>query len=182
MNIASPFNALQSIREQSFRQKDFLPSLQDNQTEWRGLSFTVGDTELVTGLQDVSEILEPTKTTRIPGTKNWFDGIANVRGSLIPIMDFQGYLYGQRATLTNASRVVVFKLSNSQVGLGVNAVTGLQQFYETDLSSQLPELPVEILPYVQKAFHANQQRWPLFDFNLLTANPNFLDITDHRAL
>lgn len=182
MTITSPFDALQSIRQRSFEQQDQLPDLQTAQKEWRGLSFTVGGTELVAGLSNVAEILKPTATTKIPGTKSWFEGIANVRGSLVPVMNFHGYLYGQHSTQTAASRIVVFKLSNSQVGLGVDSVTGLQQFYETDLVRELPELSVEILPYVDQAFEVSAKRWPLFDFNLLTANPKFLDITDHRAL
>ena len=47
---------------------------------------------LLTRMGEVSEILDPPDYTRVPGVKDWVVGIANVRGSLLPLMDLKGFV------------------------------------------------------------------------------------------
>ena len=50
---------------------------------------------LLAKMDDVSEILPPPETIRVPGVTHWVNGLANIRGSLMPILDMNGFLYGQ---------------------------------------------------------------------------------------
>ena len=54
-----------------------------------GLVSVVGDTVLVSKMGEVTEILDPPDFTRVPGVQSWVVGIANVRGSLLPLMDLK---------------------------------------------------------------------------------------------
>jgi hypothetical protein len=41
----------------------------------------------------------------VPGTRLWLLGVANVRDNLVPLIDLKQYLEGERALLTESSRV-----------------------------------------------------------------------------
>ncbi len=59
--------------------------------------FYVGDDRLIAPLNDIKEILNfPSAITKVPGTKPWMLGIANIRGTLLPVIDLQLFLIGRK--------------------------------------------------------------------------------------
>ena len=63
-----------------------------------------GETFLI-AREETREVLGfPAVITRIPGAKSWVKGLANVRGSLLPMLDLKQFL-GSGATTPAATRV-----------------------------------------------------------------------------
>lgn len=146
--------------------------------EWRGLSFRVGDTEFVTPLSNVFEVLDPLSCTRVPRSKPWFDGIANVRGTLVPVMDFYTFLYNERRSVTKDTRTIIFRLPNSVVGLVVTAIGGLRHFFIDEQISMPPEnLDKRFAPYVKKSFRVKDGRLGIFEIANLAVTEAFLKIS-----
>src|ERR1700756_1051520 len=54
---------------------------------WTGLGFRLREHWLVAPREDGREVITMPKLTRVPGGKPWLLGVANVRGSLLPITD-----------------------------------------------------------------------------------------------
>jgi twitching motility protein PilI len=54
---------------------------------WTGLGFRLGDRWLVAPREDVREVIALPPLTRVPGARPWLLGLANVRGSLLPVCD-----------------------------------------------------------------------------------------------
>ncbi|MHB8472953.1 MAG: chemotaxis protein CheW [Gammaproteobacteria bacterium] len=151
-----------------------LPLQIDERKEWLGIGFRLGDATLVAPLDDVKEILHYPNVARVPGTKSWVKGIANVRGNLLPIMDLQGYLRGDNAAMDKRSRVLVLNHNGVFTGLVVTEVLGLKHFVEDELSAQLPPVDGSITPYLESSYAQRGALWGVFNMQRLAENPAFI--------
>ncbi len=115
-----PLRVLRELERRCHLHAVGLPLQIDERKEWLGIGFRLGDTTLVAPLDDVKEILHYPSVSRVPGTKSWVRGIANVRGNLLPIMDLQGYLGGKNTTMDKRSRVLVLNHNGVFTGLVVD--------------------------------------------------------------
>ena len=65
------------------------PLLAGGREGWRGLSYRIGQHDLVSSFDEVVEILGVPALTPIPGSQPWLLGLANVRGNLLPVADLK---------------------------------------------------------------------------------------------
>jgi twitching motility protein PilI len=76
--------------------------------EWVGIGFRLGAEQFVAGRSEVREVLPvPEQITRIPGSKPWLRGIANVRGQLLTVADLRSFLGAGRAPLDRHARILL---------------------------------------------------------------------------
>ena len=80
---------------------------------WTGLGFRLGERWLVAPREDVREVIALPSLTRVPGARPWMLGLANVRGSLLPVCDLQRLLGEEHHTLARNCRVLVY---NNEIG------------------------------------------------------------------
>lgn len=163
---------LQSRFETSARN---LPELESLADLWHGLAYTVFGTRLVSAMTQVNEMLAlPPMITRVPGTKPWIVGIANVRGTLLPITDLQAYLGAKPLVPNKSSRILVAGHGANVTGLLVASVLGMRQFTP---EQHMLDARIEGIAgaYVYDVFHVDDEVWPVFDINALTSDPNFIE-------
>ena len=67
-----------------------VPEQVDSPGLWRGIGFRVGSRRLVSGIDEINELLAVPPLTHVPGTQPWLLGVANVRGNLVPVVDWPG--------------------------------------------------------------------------------------------
>jgi twitching motility protein PilI len=151
-----------------------LPQQEETEEEWIGIGFRLGDFFLVAPLGEVSEILTPPQLSKVPRTKNWVCGIANVRGNLMPIMDLQAFLYERPASFNRRSRVLVVNHNGVCSGLIVDAVLGLRHFREDQRSDELPGNDDCLHKFMTCAFKAGDEHWGVFSMHGLAETPQFL--------
>lgn len=78
-------------------------------------------------MADISEVLEPLKTTAIPLSKPWVLGMINVRGVLYCISDVATYLQTGKASGNSANRLLlVADRFSFNAALLVDSVLGLR--------------------------------------------------------
>lgn len=145
------------------------------QGDWSGLAFRIGDEHLVCGTDRVYESLPIPRVTRVPGTKPFILGLANVRGNLITVIDLGCYLDGQPSPTTGSSRLLSATLRGRPVGLLVDEVFGQRNFMSSDAGA--PELP-ETSPLaglVRKKHRSGTENWQELDLHVLFSQPAFLD-------
>lgn len=148
------------------------------QAEWRGIGFRIGEIELVTPMQHIAEILKVVEYTRIPSSKIWFEGIANVRGQLVPVTDFYSFLYGKRLPADRDTRMILFRLANSVSGLVVTGVTGIRSFRDDSLDQDAAGIDDAFIPYLSGCFHQGGDNYPVFDFSRLLNDERFMHVTE----
>ena len=91
---------------------------------WRGIGYRVGTHVLASDIGEISELLAVPALTPVPGTKPWLLGVANVRGNLMPVVDFGRFLFGERTQPGERTRLLVVRQSGGSVALLVDEVLG----------------------------------------------------------
>lgn len=77
-------------------------------------------------IEKVREIINYLPVTRLPGTPAYFEGVINVRGKNVPVIDFAAKL-GLRAAEEANKQIVIVETRNKEVGLTVDTVTEVIQ-------------------------------------------------------
>ena len=103
-----------------------LPRKSEVSNEWSGIAFRLGRNKLIAPMDDVVEILDLPELSVVPLAQPWVRGIANVRGSLLPVIDLNGYLGNELPRVTNKTRVLVVEFDGVCSGLVVDEVLGLK--------------------------------------------------------
>lgn len=168
------FESLQDTDRKCRAKASELAVLNRKKGDWVGIGFRIGETRLLSKMGEVTEILEMPEFTRVPGAKSWVVGIANVRGSLLPLMDIQGFVTGENLKSRKDGRVLVANLRGTNTGLVVNEVLGLRHFSLDDQAYELPDIENVFKPFIKQAFQKEQQYWPVFSLQALIDDERFL--------
>jgi twitching motility protein PilI len=95
------------------------------------LGVMVGDTRCLLDLREAGEIVNLVAMTRVPLSRDWYLGLANVRGNLIGVVDLDRFLGGPPQTPGKESRVLVVSASLSgNTGFLLSRVLGLRHIQE----------------------------------------------------
>jgi len=173
MNTNHPFDFLLELEQRTLKASSELPVLDQRGDAWVGVGFRIGDSKLIAAMSDVKEILDLPEYTMVPGVKSWVVGVANVRGSLLPILDMKSYLLGEDIKQRQRGRVIVINYKGFNTGLIVEEVYGMRHFTENDVSKDAPAVPENISPYIDKVYKQDEESWPVFDFNELGQDERF---------
>ncbi len=71
----------------------------------------------------VREIIRPTPITSVPGAPPYVEGVLNLRGRIIPVVDLAARLALPAGHRTRASRIVVVDAAAGAIGLVVDGVS-----------------------------------------------------------
>jgi len=173
MNTSDPFDLLLDLERRTLESSSGLPTLDQVKDEWVGVGFRIGSSRLIASMSEVKEILDIPEYTMVPGVKSWIVGVANVRGSLLPILDMKSYLLGEEIKQRHKGRVIVIDYKGFNTGLIVEEVYGMRHFREADITADIPEVPEKISPYIDRAFKQDEEHWPVFDFNEMAQDERF---------
>lgn len=151
-----------------------LPQYEAQRDVWAGLLFRIGEISLLAPLEEVGEILEvPRDVTLVPGTRGWVFGIANNRGTLLPMFDLRAFLLGVSTKRSGRNRVLVVRREGTPVGLLIGDVTGIRHFKVKSQVRHLPDLPNTLIPFTAGSFTLGERSCPVFSVRQLTLDPKF---------
>ncbi|MEW8321572.1 MAG: chemotaxis protein CheW [Candidatus Thiodiazotropha taylori] len=174
--IESPQGVVQllaNLEQRSRKNAKGLPQQELIQSYWEGVMFYVGDSRFIAPLSSVKEILNyPSALTPVPGSKPWMMGVANVRGTLIPVIDLQLFLIGEKTRRTRRSRVLVFTIGSGLSGVLVGEMVGMRHFTK-ETAKEVQAVSENFSKYVQFEFDQDGMAWPVFSLQALADDPVF---------
>lgn len=88
-------------------------------------AFRVGEEDYVIDIMRVEEILAVPAITRVRRAPTFVEGVVNLRGTIIPVVDVRRQLLGELPPPAPAERLVLCKLGHSRIALRVDAVTAI---------------------------------------------------------
>ncbi|WP_020407055.1 chemotaxis protein CheW [Hahella ganghwensis] len=172
-----PFSVLVDIENKSRALAEGLPAQEDVIELWNGIGFSLAGHKFVAAMGEVVEILPVPRFTQIPGVKGWMEGIANVRGRLLPIMDLSEFFgLDHKTRSTRDRRVLVIEKGDIFSGLIVDGVLGMQYFPVDSFQEGKSDVPDKIQDFVSGYYARSQDRWNVFNTDNLIDNPNFLNV------
>jgi purine-binding chemotaxis protein CheW len=91
--------------------------------EMQVVAFKLGNEEYAVDILFVQEIIRLLNITRVPRSGENIEGVINLRGNIIPIVNLHFEFNLQTSENQEAKRIIVFKLDEYQVGIIVDEVS-----------------------------------------------------------
>jgi len=102
---------------------DLAPSDSRARREEHVVIFRLADEFYALDIQSVQEIVRMQTITSIPGSDPWVEGITNLRGRVVPVIDLRRRCGVVSNEHTAETRIVVVGSTNGMVGFIVDAVS-----------------------------------------------------------
>ena len=87
------------------------------------VSFKLGSEEYGVDIAQVQEINRMVAVTHVPRAPQFMEGVINLRGQLIPIIDLRARFGMPRTEHTKNTRIVVTEIGTKRVGMVVDSVS-----------------------------------------------------------
>lgn len=166
--------ALRSIEDRCREHAVGLPKAEAAAGIWAGVLFRVAERAFVASLAEIGEVLDlPREITRVPATKPWVAGIANNRGTLLPIFDLQAFLFGSATQRNVRNRVLVVRQEEFPFGLLVGEVVGIRHF-ETSCRGEMPKIEPGLAALTVGSFRQGDELYPILSAVRLAEDPRFI--------
>jgi len=93
------------------------------QDERQFVSFKVGEEEFAADIMQVQEIVRLERITKVPHAPSFVEGVVNLRGSVLPVLDLRRRFGMAEKEYDDATRVVVIDVAERKTGIIVDAVS-----------------------------------------------------------
>ena len=178
---ADAFDILLDYERSSLAHVAGLPEQIDAPGLWRGVGYRIGGRRLASGFGEVVEILPLPQVTPVPGSQPWMLGVANIRGSLLPIVDLKQFLEGERTVLHEGQRVLIVRQPGGDVAVTVDELYGQRSFVEEQAVSVegAQARDGQALAegryghFVDRAYTVENHTWGVFSLERLSRTPEF---------
>jgi purine-binding chemotaxis protein CheW len=99
--------------------------MEDFQEDKQGLAvvvFSLGNEQFGIDVKDVREVLEYRDVSALPKTPNFIEGVINLRGHIIGIVDLRQYFGFETSVSRKDTRIIIVRIKDTIVGLIVDNV------------------------------------------------------------
>ena len=141
------------------------------------LGMQLGEDYWLLDLTDVAEVIPIPELLRVPLTKPWYSGVANIRGNLISVIDLAAFLGAPPVVHDDKARLIlVGEKHRINSALIFSRVVGLRQFARFEREADPEPLPA----WVQARYvDQDRQRWSALNMQGLVTHPDFLAVELH---
>ena len=101
--------------------------------------FRLGEEEFGVDILRVQEIIRMLKITDVPNSPDYIEGVVNIRGKIIPIVDLKKRLNLVSKERDNDTRIIVVELDDKTVGFIVDQVSEVLRI-ESDIIETPPKM------------------------------------------
>lgn len=167
------FDVLLEYEQRSLAHVAGIPDQIDSPGLWRGIAFRLGSRRLAASFDEVVEIISLPPLTPVPGGEAWLLGVANLRSSLLPVVDLKQYLEGERTLQHGATRALVIRQSGGDVAVLIDELYGQRNFGSGQLVDSGDIGTEGYAPFVEQAYKVGDVVWGVFNMARLTRTPDF---------
>jgi purine-binding chemotaxis protein CheW len=111
------------------------------------VSFKIGSEEFGVDILKVQEINKMVSITKVPNSPVFVEGVINLRGKVIPIVDFRTRLGLNKIEQTKDTRIVVVDVEGKTIGFIVDSVSEVLR-----IPANITEAPPEIVTSIDSEF------------------------------
>jgi len=99
------------------------------------VTFTLADKEYAVDIHQVKEVIRMRSVTRIPDAADFVEGVINLRGKVLPLVNLRKKLGYPEIELGRANRIIVAQTNGHQVGIIVDRVNDVTSFDAASLDA-----------------------------------------------
>jgi len=172
--VDNPFELLKAIERRCLEVTSGRDDAKGDGSEWVGIGFRVNNENLLVHRDEVREVMVvPRSMSRVPGSKKWVSGLANLRGQLLSVVDLRQYLGAGTTQKSRAARLLVLNSREFPVGILVDEVFGFRRFLDSEFTDNAPQMVLRCERYLEGMFQQNDNQWPVFSMSKLLATQDF---------
>ena len=113
--------------------------------EVQAVGFYLGEDEYAIYINKVREIVPMTDIRKIPKSPQFVEGVINIRGKIIPVLDLRKrFDLSINDTNRQSCKILIVELEKNQVGLIVDNVYEVMKFYSDDIEKAPPMFSANI--------------------------------------
>lgn len=105
--------------------------------------FKVGSEEFAVDIMLTNEVVLMREITPVPETAGYVEGVMNLRGNLVPVLDFRKRLRAVGATTPSDHRIIITKIDGRTAGLIVDSASEVIRVSD-DIVEPVPDLISEM--------------------------------------
>ena len=120
--------------------EDFIDNITEEQHDLQLVTFSIGEHYGVR-ISQVQEIIRVGNITIVPNAPSYMEGVINLRGRVLPVLNIRKRLKLPEAENSKESRIVVTEVNDKIIGLLVDSVSHVIRVQ----SEQIEDAPEEIL-------------------------------------
>jgi purine-binding chemotaxis protein CheW len=87
------------------------------------VTFTLGNEEYAVDILSVQEINRITEITKVPNSPDYVEGVINLRGKVIPVINLRKKFGQEEKETDDTSRIIIMEIQNITNGLIVDSVS-----------------------------------------------------------
>ncbi len=99
------------------------------------VTFQLGGEVCAVPITDVFQIIRDTPITKVPNVSSHVEGVLNLRGVLVPIIDIKHFLGLGVRELGEEHRLMIVELDGRSVGFSVDSIGGVLEFDRAELQA-----------------------------------------------
>ncbi|MEZ0536411.1 chemotaxis protein CheW [Caldicellulosiruptoraceae bacterium PP1] len=104
-----------------------------SESESRFILFEICEQNYALEIEKIKEIMRYTELSEIPDNENNIDGVINLRGEVIPIINLSKIIGLQNIPITDATRIIILMESDYKVGFIVDKVNAVLSVAKSDI-------------------------------------------------
>ena len=102
------------------------------------VTFSLGSEEFGVDIMKVQEIIRIPPITRVPKAPDFIEGVINLRGNVIPVVNLRVRFGMPPGEETDLSRIIVLQIDNKIFGVRVDGVTEVMRLSEESIEPPPP--------------------------------------------
>jgi len=100
--------------------------------------FTLDEEEYGFDVSKVLEIVRIEKLIPVPHSKDYFLGMVDIRGKVLPVIDLKKKLHIHQEKSRNPEKIIIVELMNKRIALAVDNVLNVLDLYPDEIDSSPP--------------------------------------------
>lgn len=122
--------------------EDIFGSAEEKQKELQFVTFTIGE-QYGVPINQVQEIVRIGNITMVPNSPSYMEGVINLRGRVLPVLNLRKRLKLFPKDMSKASRIIVTEIGDKVIGLLVDSVAHVVKV-QSDFIESAPEEVLEV--------------------------------------
>lgn len=114
---------------------------------------------------ETEEIIRVTNIVKIPRVEHYIEGIMNLRGNVIPVLNLNSRLGIPDSGITGDSRIIVVALTDKKVGLIVERVNQIGKYSESEIEPS--SVAGDNVDFIKGVIKKEEELWMLLDLDKL---------------
>jgi len=129
--------------------------------------FRLGEETYAVDIEMIREIIQLQPITRVPGTAHSIEGVINLRGSIIPVVDLRKRFRLVSIEHGQETRIVVVDCNNQEVGVIVDSVTQVLRINVDSIQHASDVFSEEHLDHIKGIVKLHDELVILLDMDLV---------------